>query len=89
MSVPGIIERREEDKSTVKYRTFVLFRSIIKFSDSAPGSNPEEDKGTVFYRTFVLFSPFYNSGTHCIHIYPYLSNSIHIYLYNIYIYLSF
>ena len=74
MSVPGIIERREEDKSTVKYRTFVLFRSIIKFSDSAPGSNPEEDKGTVFYRTFVLFSPFYNSGTHCRDNYYWYSN---------------
>ena len=54
MSVPGIIERREEDKSTVKYRTFVLFRSIIEFSDSAPGSNPEQLK--VWYFTVLLSS---------------------------------
>ena len=63
MSVPEIIERSQEDKSTVKPP-----RSIIKFPDSAPNRNPEEDKGTVFYRTFVLLAPFYNSGTDCIYI---------------------
>ena len=42
MSVPEIIERSQEDKSTVKYRTFVLLppRSIIKFFRLRSGFEP-------------------------------------------------